>query len=753
MSSDRPWTILDDKAIEVFPYFDDDPPKEPDSDHDTLEPLTIPNGPSCKYLLAALAKHRGLDYVQSEPILSLLRSDTKKGHSKWASNEWIGQEELYEACDRVLTTLRSNSDFKAFVNRVSVRDVPDYYTIIKNPMDFTRMRNKMLQFEYKSKNDFLKDLDLIYTNCMTYNSHPESVYRTFGTLLKEQTEVLAMTIPDVVVRRYTDPPPPPTVAEQQPAAKPALDSPGAQFALQPAVRWDPKTPVPTIPLAGTPAFTDEEAAILANVYPDFFPPHPPAEPAPASPIPDGDDALPHSTAPNRPTSAASETGLSDADPDDIAPRPVSRTHAAVRASMRTWKKLRDVADRITEIKEDGIIRVGRAAPEAETPAAPGPATDALRTGRSPSPARRAQFLGDAAPLDPPHPATAAAPAHDADTPDDPPVVRTEWQAHAHVERAMVLLLGHLGIDAAHATTLQVIVDLYVVCLGKLGETLRVLADQWPDHVDPASDAPRRELDGETVLLKALRLNGLDPVAVQDHVTVDICKASHRLGDLNRRLENKYKDLVTGGNSGLGLDDLPMEGLEDAFAGGNFLTGLLGEDFFGFRGMGLPGTVPTAVPATLWYRDDVGYYRRAVQAMHGAGGANSVGAAGALEFPDPPPFPPLVRRWLPKVRVPTPAEDPADEDRVLATCTPDGKPVIALMQPWLANKWAAHDAAAGTQPPPMPEVAGMVEEDMQGVVALPEDEEVVSARELKSRLAEREARAGIDAPRKAKKPRR
>jgi hypothetical protein len=59
-------------------------------------------------LLSALAAVRGEEYATSDQILNLLRTETKKYSSKWTSTEWVGQEELYEACERVLNELKSH---------------------------------------------------------------------------------------------------------------------------------------------------------------------------------------------------------------------------------------------------------------------------------------------------------------------------------------------------------------------------------------------------------------------------------------------------------------------------------------------------------------------------------------------------------------------------------------------------------------------------------------------------------------------
>ncbi|AEO60649.1 hypothetical protein MYCTH_2096131 [Thermothelomyces thermophilus ATCC 42464] len=46
--------------------------------------------------------------------------------------------------------------------------VPDYFDVIKKPMDLTTMKGKMDRHEYKDENEFLADMNQIFTNCYTY---------------------------------------------------------------------------------------------------------------------------------------------------------------------------------------------------------------------------------------------------------------------------------------------------------------------------------------------------------------------------------------------------------------------------------------------------------------------------------------------------------------------------------------------------------------------------------------------------------
>lgn len=80
-----------------------------------------------KHLIARIDAKR--DQVRaSDAELRTLMSEVRKNRSKWASPEKIGQEELYEAAEKVLCELKAMTEHStAFLTRVNKREAPDYY--------------------------------------------------------------------------------------------------------------------------------------------------------------------------------------------------------------------------------------------------------------------------------------------------------------------------------------------------------------------------------------------------------------------------------------------------------------------------------------------------------------------------------------------------------------------------------------------------------------------------------------------------
>lgn len=65
-----------------------------------------------------------------------------------------------------------------FLRPVQKREAPNYFDIIKNPMDLTTMTKKLKNLQYNNKDDFAADLELIWSNCLTYNTMPVKFFNS-----------------------------------------------------------------------------------------------------------------------------------------------------------------------------------------------------------------------------------------------------------------------------------------------------------------------------------------------------------------------------------------------------------------------------------------------------------------------------------------------------------------------------------------------------------------------------------------------
>ncbi|KAF2813671.1 transcriptional activator spt7 [Mytilinidion resinicola] len=152
-----------------------------------------------KHLIARIDAKRDAVHATDAQLRNLI-SEVRKNRSKWASEDRIGQEELYESMEKVLMELKATEHAHPFLQRVNKREAPDYYIVIKHPMDIGTMMKKLKGLQYKSKKEFVDDLMLIWSNCLKYNADPAHFLRKKALYMKKETEKLVPLIPEIVVR-------------------------------------------------------------------------------------------------------------------------------------------------------------------------------------------------------------------------------------------------------------------------------------------------------------------------------------------------------------------------------------------------------------------------------------------------------------------------------------------------------------------------------------------------------------------------
>ncbi|CAG9941322.1 unnamed protein product [Clonostachys rosea f. rosea IK726] len=153
-----------------------------------------------KHLIARIDAKRD-QVAASDAELRLLMNEVRKNRSKWASEENVNQEELYEALEKVLTELKAHTEYSTpFLTKVSKREAPNYSDFVKNPMDMGTMTKKLKSLTYKSKAEFVTDLNLIWDNCLKYNQDMNSPLRRMANGMRKEADKLIPLIPDLVVR-------------------------------------------------------------------------------------------------------------------------------------------------------------------------------------------------------------------------------------------------------------------------------------------------------------------------------------------------------------------------------------------------------------------------------------------------------------------------------------------------------------------------------------------------------------------------
>lgn len=84
----------------------------------------------------------------------------------------------------LLKTMHDHADAWPFKEPVDARDVPDYYEIIKDPMDLKTMSKRVeSEVYYVTFEMFVEDVKRMFSNARTYNS-PETIYYKCATRLE-----------------------------------------------------------------------------------------------------------------------------------------------------------------------------------------------------------------------------------------------------------------------------------------------------------------------------------------------------------------------------------------------------------------------------------------------------------------------------------------------------------------------------------------------------------------------------------------
>ncbi len=72
---------------------------------------------------------------------------------------------------KLMNTLWKHRDADLFHKPVDPEElnIPDYFNIIKNPMDFSTIKKKLSNYSYTNLKEFCNDMGLVFENCYTYN--------------------------------------------------------------------------------------------------------------------------------------------------------------------------------------------------------------------------------------------------------------------------------------------------------------------------------------------------------------------------------------------------------------------------------------------------------------------------------------------------------------------------------------------------------------------------------------------------------
>ncbi|KAJ2489527.1 Transcriptional activator spt7 [Coemansia sp. RSA 2050] len=164
-----------------------------------------------------------------------------------------------------------------------------------------------------------------------------------------------------------------------------------------------------------------------------------------------------------------------------------------------------------------------------------------------------------------------------------------------LQRTNAFMLAHVGFEAATSSALTTMSDFFIDFVTNLGRTLRSYSDKHG-----------RTMSSEAILAHSLYANGVEDLSeLEYYMRGEVGKHNNKLLDLQRKISKSYQDTMADGRlDAAAPPDVSVLESDETFITGS-LNGLgdLGEDFFGFKELGLDkefGLEQLTVPQRLWH---------------------------------------------------------------------------------------------------------------------------------------------------------
>lgn len=110
-------------------------------------------------------------------------------HGPWKLPDDVGEDRFKAVAHAVLSKMDKHDHYSVFANAVTEDEAPDYYAIVKKPMDFAKMLQKVENGKYGSGSSaaaaLYEDFRLVFHNCNLYNDEE-------GEVLEEATRLFSL---------------------------------------------------------------------------------------------------------------------------------------------------------------------------------------------------------------------------------------------------------------------------------------------------------------------------------------------------------------------------------------------------------------------------------------------------------------------------------------------------------------------------------------------------------------------------------
>ncbi|XP_031616444.1 bromodomain adjacent to zinc finger domain protein 2B isoform X2 [Contarinia nasturtii] len=118
---------------------------------------------------------------------SAVRSNDGSKHHKQDKKERSAAKKLMKelaSCKTMLEEMELHEESWPFLLPVNTKQFPTYKKIIKHPMDLSTIKKRIQDMHYKSRDDFIADVRLIFDNCEMFNEDDSPVGKAGHSLRK-----------------------------------------------------------------------------------------------------------------------------------------------------------------------------------------------------------------------------------------------------------------------------------------------------------------------------------------------------------------------------------------------------------------------------------------------------------------------------------------------------------------------------------------------------------------------------------------
>lgn len=135
-------------------------------------------------------------YNVDDSRMSANQGEKKKRDAYYKAEQKLKEPiDFIRRCEFIISRLKNHKYAEPFLEPVDpeVLGIPDYFQIIKEPMDFSKVEKRLRSGFYKSPQEFENDIQKIWDNATTYNKPHTEIYNWtvemsayFQQLLKEE---------------------------------------------------------------------------------------------------------------------------------------------------------------------------------------------------------------------------------------------------------------------------------------------------------------------------------------------------------------------------------------------------------------------------------------------------------------------------------------------------------------------------------------------------------------------------------------